>query len=137
MNFARVSLYRGSEPLYNRSRCNYCQLIVDPDTYREIRAILLGSSPLIAYSSEEIPIRDINQLIDVINTAIANGSIPYYWSRTRHVYFPITRAISVTQWKSGYSGKDVEYNLNLEILGAVREVNVNHICSIEDAVNYD
>jgi len=111
-----------------------CYLIVDPQTYQEIHQILQGLSYLQPYAlSEEemIEPRDINEIVDVINHAIREGLTPYYWSRTRNRYLPITKAIRITWYNPGISKKYTIYSVEVEVFGAYREVNLNNICSIQ------
>lgn len=138
-NLSSLRSYSGAEPIQHNIPSAYppqqpCHLIVDPETNREVQAIIAGASPSAIYFNT--PPRDINEIVDVINQAINNGMTPYYWSRTRHVYLPITQALTIRKfYPPGVSAKEVVFYLVVEILGTEREVDVGTICSIDD-VNF-
>ena len=126
--------YHGKQFQYNH---NNCSLIVDPNTYREIKNILLSVNSLQMYelstSSDESDIinRDISEIVDIINHAIQNGLIPYYWSKTKNIYLPINRALGIEKYNPGISLKHTTYYLVILILGVERKISIYDICPID------
>lgn len=129
--------YRGNGPLESRRSgqpvTHQCSLIVDPITENEIDVIRSGSRFGYMYTEEEeSSYRDINEIINVLNSAIQQGNTPYYWSRTQNRYYPISRALRLEiRPLVGFSGKEASYDVIVRVGSLERPVNINSICSID------